>query len=79
MHEKEIIPSTKAELRSAKARRVDFHSLPRAPIYLALDSFKCAHNIGTILRLADALLVEKVFICGKTIVPPNGKIKTSSR
>ena len=44
-----------------------------------MDSLKCAHNIGTILRLSDALLVTKVFICGKTIVPPNKKIKTSSR
>ncbi len=33
----------------------------------------------TIPRLSDALLVKKVYICGKTIVPPNKKIKTSSR
>ena len=38
-----------------------------------------AHNIGTILRLSDALLIKKVFICGNTIVPLNYKIKTSSR
>jgi len=44
-----------------------------------LDSLKCAHNVGTILRLADALMIKKIFICGNTIIPPNKKIKTSSR
>jgi len=69
----------KEELRSTKINRKDFISLPRNDIYIVLDSLKVAHNIGTILRLADALLVKKIYICGNTIVPPNHKIKTSSR
>lgn len=69
----------KVELRATKPARKEFLSVERNPIYLVLDSFKVAHNIGTMLRMADALLVEKVFICGNTILPPNRKIKTSSR
>jgi tRNA G18 (ribose-2'-O)-methylase SpoU len=46
---------------------------------LILDSFKVAFNIGVVLRLADALMLEKVYICGDTVVPPNKKIKTTSR
>ena len=67
----------KTELRESKILRKEFKNVKRNPIYIILDSLKVAHNIGTILRLADATLVEKVFICGKTIVPPNKKIKDS--
>jgi tRNA G18 (ribose-2'-O)-methylase SpoU len=74
-----MIPSTKPELRAAKPSREEFARLPRNPIFIVLDSLKMAHNIGTILRLADAVLVEKVYICGNTIVPPNYKIKQGSR
>ncbi|MBF0449949.1 MAG: hypothetical protein HQK75_04545 [Candidatus Magnetomorum sp.] len=72
-------PLNKTEIRSKKISRSEFSNISRNPIYVVLDSLKCAHNIGTILRLSDALLVKKVYICGKTIVPPNRKIKASSR
>ena len=77
--EKDIHQLDKQELRSQKNDRKDFWNQKRNPIYIVLDSLKCAHNIGTILRLSDATLVEKVFICGNTIIPPNRKIKDSSR
>jgi len=70
---------SKSELRELKSTKEIFNSTKRHPIYVILDSLKCAHNIWTILRLSDAMLVEKVFICGDTITPPNWKIKTSSR
>ena len=70
---------TKEELRNNKTRREEFKNIKRNEIYVILDSLKAAHNVGTILRLSDALLVKKVFICGNTIVPPNRKIKDSSR
>lgn len=72
-------PLTKPELRRRKPSREAFAGLPRLPVVLLLDSLKCAHNIGTLLRLADGLMLEKVWICGDTIVPPNGKIRSSSR
>ncbi len=70
---------TKNELRKSKYNRNEFSKIERNEIYIILDSLKCAHNIGTILRLADSLLVKKVYICGDTIIPPNKKIKSSSR
>lgn len=74
-----ITPLSKKDLRAQKVGREEFRRLPRTPIYLVLDSLKCAHNIGAILRLADAVLAEKVYLCGKTIVPPNAKIRSASR
>ena len=70
---------TKTELRETKTRKEEFFSKKRNNIYIILDSLKCAHNIGCILRLADSLLIKKVYICGNTIVPPNMKIKQGSR
>jgi len=70
---------TKEELRSSKKRREEIKNIQRNDIYIILDSLKCAHNVGTILRLSDSLLIKKVYICGNTIIPPNKKIKSSSR
>jgi tRNA G18 (ribose-2'-O)-methylase SpoU len=51
---------TKDEIRSGKVSREEFCQLKRNPIYLLLDCVKSAHNVGTIIRLADAIMVEKV-------------------
>jgi len=52
---------TKDEIRSGKASREEFRKLTRTPIYIVLDGLKSAHNVGTIIRLSDALLVDKVY------------------
>ena len=69
---------TKDEIRKGKLSREDFHKLRRNPIYLVLDSLKSAHNVGTILRLSDALLIEKVYICGDGALPPSKKVRKGS-
>ncbi|MDD4287664.1 MAG: RNA methyltransferase [Candidatus Peribacteraceae bacterium] len=71
--------SSKGELRKNKTDRNSFSQVIRAPIYIVLDSLKSAYNVGSIFRLADALLITKVYICGQTIIPPNHKLKTTSR
>jgi tRNA G18 (ribose-2'-O)-methylase SpoU len=55
---------TKDEIRSGKVSREEFRKLKKNPIFLLLDNVKSAHNVGTIIRLTDAIMVEKVFICG---------------
>ena len=69
---------TKDEIRRGKFSREEFRRIKRNPIYLVLDSLKCAHNVGTILRLSDALLVEKVYICGDGALPPSKKVRKGS-
>lgn len=71
-------PLTKQEIRQDKVTREEFLHIPRNPIYLVLDSLMCAHNVGTIIRLSDALLVEKVFICGDGVKPPSKKVRKGS-
>lgn len=36
-------------------------------------------NIGSLFRIADALGVEKIYLSGTSAVPPNSKIKKTSR
>ncbi|MBU0766568.1 RNA methyltransferase [Patescibacteria group bacterium] len=72
-------PSSKGELRQKKSNKNEFVQLTRSPIYIVLDNLKSAYNVGSMFRLSDALLVSKMYLCGKTILPPNYKIKTTSR
>lgn len=70
---------TKSEIRKSKLSGDLFRDQRRNPIYLILDNLKDMKNVGAILRLADAVLVEKVFICGNpSVLPPNRKITASS-
>lgn len=41
-------------------------SIPRHPVRILLDNIRSAHNVGSILRTADALRLEEVICCGYT-------------
>ncbi len=41
----------------------------RPIIYLILDNIRSAHNVGAILRTADAVGVARVYLCGYTPTP----------
>lgn len=53
-------------------------NIKRNPIYFILDNVYDTYNIGGIFRLADALAVEKIYLCGMSDTPPNPKIKKAS-
>jgi len=50
----------------------------RVPIYFILEDVYDTYNIGAIFRLADALAVSRIYLCGETETPPNVKIKRAS-
>jgi tRNA G18 (ribose-2'-O)-methylase SpoU len=52
--------------------------IKRNRIYFILENIYDTYNIGGLFRLADALLVEKIYLCGEIEVPPNSKIKKAS-
>ena len=52
--------------------------IKRRPIYFILENIYDTYNIGGLFRLADALSVEKIYICGESEIPPNSKIKKAS-
>lgn len=50
----------------------------RNPIVLVLDNVLDTYNIGSFFRLADALGVSKLYLCGPVVTPPNLKIHRAS-
>jgi tRNA G18 (ribose-2'-O)-methylase SpoU len=52
------------ELRASKPTRTEFPAHPRRPVRLILDGVVGNYNIGAIFRLCDAMLLERLIICG---------------
>jgi len=52
----------------------DFKEAQKTPIIIILDDIRSLHNIGSVFRTADAFLIEKIYLCGITAVPPNKEI-----
>ncbi|MBI2054045.1 MAG: RNA methyltransferase [Candidatus Staskawiczbacteria bacterium] len=46
--------------------------------YVVLDNIRSLENIGSIFRTADALAVDKIFLCGISGHPPNDKISKTA-
>ena len=70
---------TTADLRLAKPDRVAFLSVPRRPIRVVLDGVQQSYNIGAIFRLCDAMLVDRLIICGKSMETGMRKLIQAAR
>jgi len=73
------------KLNARQLREVDeeeasdkLKNLKRRPIYFILENIYDTYNIGGLFRLADALCISKIYLCGQTEIPPNHKIKKAS-
>ncbi len=53
-------------------------TIKRRPMYFILENIYDTYNIGGLFRLADALAIEKIYLCGEMEVPPNSRIKKAS-
>ena len=51
-----------------------FKEAEKTPIIIILDDIRSLNNIGSVFRTADAFLVEKIYLCGITAIPPNKEI-----
>jgi tRNA G18 (ribose-2'-O)-methylase SpoU len=47
---------------------------PRFPIYVLVDNIRSLYNIGSIFRTADAVRIEKLYLCGISGHPPRKEI-----
>ena len=52
----------------------DFKEATKTPIIIILDDIRSLHNIGSVFRTSDAFLIEKIYLCGITAIPPNKEI-----
>ena len=51
-----------------------FKTTTKTPLVVILDNIRSCNNIGSVFRTSDALLIEKIYLCGITATPPNKEI-----
>lgn len=68
------------QLRDISEEKAQEHTkgIKHNKITLILENVYDTYNIGGIFRLADALSVEKIYLCADMETPPNHKIKKAS-
>ena len=62
------------QLRKTSPQKGDLKEIKRNPIYLVLDQIIDTYNIGSLFRLADAVAVERMYLCGEMEYPPSSRI-----
>ena len=56
----------------------EFISTEKNKIVLVLDNVRSLNNVGSAFRTADSFLIEAVYLCGVTGVPPNRDIEKTA-
>lgn len=56
----------------------EYRRMRKLPLRLMADNVRSAQNIGSMLRTADALLVEEVIMAGISAVPPSAEISKTA-
>ncbi|MCU0317814.1 MAG: RNA methyltransferase [Amoebophilaceae bacterium] len=51
-----------------------FRAKKKTPLVIVLDNVRSMHNVGAAFRIADAFLIEKLYLCGITATPPHREI-----
>ena len=51
-----------------------FRQADKTPIVVVLDHIRSSNNVGSVFRTSDALLVQKICLCGITATPPDKEI-----
>jgi tRNA G18 (ribose-2'-O)-methylase SpoU len=56
----------------------EFKEAEKAPVIAVLDNIRSMHNVGSVFRTADAFLIEAIFLCGYTPLPPHRDINKTA-
>jgi 23S rRNA (guanosine2251-2'-O)-methyltransferase len=56
----------------------EFHNAEKNPVIILLDDVRSMNNVGSVFRTADAFLVEAIYLCGFTPVPPHREIQKTA-
>ena len=62
------------QLRKSEPNKKEVEGIKRNPIYFILDRIIDTYNTGSLFRLADAVAVEKMYLCGEMEYPPLSRI-----
>ncbi|MDD4144251.1 MAG: RNA methyltransferase [Prolixibacteraceae bacterium] len=65
----------KLHINELKRLTVDeFKKADKTPIVVVLENVRSSNNIGSVFRTSDALLIEKIILCGISSTPPDKEI-----
>lgn len=56
----------------------DVKTAKKNKIILVLDNVRSLNNIGSAFRTADAFLIEAIYLCGVSGIPPNKEIEKTA-
>jgi 23S rRNA (guanosine2251-2'-O)-methyltransferase len=56
----------------------EFKESPKIPVVAVLENVRSAYNVGSVLRTADAFLLEAVYTTGYTAHPPHKEISKTA-
>ena len=65
------------KLKNEELERIsipEFKEAIKTPIILVLDNVRSLNNVGSAFRTADAFLLEGIYLCGVTGIPPDKEI-----
>jgi tRNA G18 (ribose-2'-O)-methylase SpoU len=69
------------KLKNEELDRLDtagFKKAIKTPITIVLDNIRSLNNIGSVFRTADAFLIDKIYLCGITAIPPHKDIRKTA-
>src|SRR5215217_1275582 len=56
----------------------EFKTSEKLPVIAVLENIRSAYNVGSVFRTADAFLLQGIYICGYTCIPPHKEIKKTA-
>ena len=65
------------KLKNSELKRLsneEFKLAAKIPLVVILDNIRSLNNVGSVFRTCDAFLIEKVYLCGITAIPPHKDI-----
>lgn len=79
IHHGAVLPVTTEmrKLKTIEMKRLsieEFKESEKVPLIVVLDDVRSMHNVGSVLRTADAFRLEAVYLCGITGRPPHAEI-----
>lgn len=69
-----IVKHTHEEIQNSKPSVEEVQKKARTPFVVVLDNIRSIYNVGAIFRTCDAILAEKLYLCGITGHPPRKDI-----
>ncbi len=62
------------EIQASKPSIEEVQRMKRMPLYVVLDNIRSIYNVGAMFRTCDAVLAQKIILCGITGHPPRKDI-----